>query len=39
MVFSDYARLEVVRAFEESDNVQIVNPPLIDRKETLPGYA
>ena len=36
---ADSARLEVVRAFEKSDSVPIVNPPLTDRKETLPGYA
>ena len=35
---TDTARLEIVRAFEKSDQPS-VNPPLIDRKEQLPGYA
>jgi integrase len=35
----DSARLEVVNAFAESRNVPKVNPPVIETKETLPGYA
>jgi integrase len=36
---SDSARLEVVNAFAESRNVPKVNPPVIETKGTLPGYA
>ena len=35
---ADSARLEIVRAFEESTPPS-VNSPLIDRKKQLPGYA
>ncbi|MFH1579721.1 MAG: site-specific integrase [Thermoplasmatota archaeon] len=35
----DSARLEVVNAFAESRNVPKVNPPVIEKKEFLPGYA
>jgi integrase len=35
---ADSARLEIVRAFQES-TPPTVNPPLIDRKESLPGYG
>jgi len=35
----DSARLEVVNAFAESRNVPKVNPPVIEIKECLPGYA
>lgn len=35
----DSARLEMVNAFAESTNVPKVNPPMIEKKEPLPGYA
>ena len=35
----DSARLEVIQAFAESRTVPTVNPPMIDRKESLPGYV
>jgi len=35
----DSARLEVIQAFAESRTVPSVNPPMIDRKESLPGYV
>jgi integrase len=35
---ADSARLEIVRAFEKS-TMPSVNPPVIDRKERLAGYA
>jgi integrase len=35
----DSARLEVVEAFARSRDMPIVNPPMIDREEPLPGYV
>jgi len=35
---ADSARLEIVRAFQESTPPS-VNPPMIDRRERLPGYG
>ena len=35
---ADLARLEIVKAYEDSARPS-VNPPVIDRKEQLPGYA
>jgi integrase/recombinase XerD len=36
---ADLARLEVIRAFEKSEKAPSFNPPLIDRKDDLTGYA
>jgi integrase/recombinase XerD len=36
---ADLARLEVLRAFEKSEKAPSFNPPLIDRKDDLTGYA
>ena len=36
---ADSARLEVVQAFAKSSVPPSVNPPVIERKDSLPGYA
>jgi len=36
---ADLARLEVLRAFERLEEAPSFNPPLIDRKDDLAGYA